>query len=588
MIKPNIPAQKYYGFFSRMLLISTVLLTLVSVVSSIIVGNLSQQYEQTQYLKNYDLAMANLAEAFYERHASFNTLAGKLLTGNQCDPDLCILLKSSSYDEVPAGSRSNIRSLLSSISQDDRYLRGFLIYSPEQEQLYLFMDDRSYLTNAPALPDEMPQFIPYTGNRAGNLIVEQMMSACNIGADSSRNYYGLAATIYINPAEPLGYLIALYSTSEFDNILSNYQLDESSTFYISDEQGNTYYHSWPFGTEEGKIHYSSGLVNTQYKFQVNYEINSFNIPRNSITYMIITFAAIVTLFSFGLYYLTYYLSTKNINGILTGMKAFRVDNLAYRIPVPEGHHEFTQITQGFNDMCEKLQKSVERTYVYELQQKKSELYALQTSINPHFLYNTLEMIRGQVLNTQTQDASQMILLLSKIYRSQTNTNMFVTLEDEVDLCENLMILYQYRFQNFDYDFQIEEEVKHFALPKNTLQPLIENYFVHGIILERQDNLLMLSAVVEWRGDKPYVHLCLCNNGKPIGKSRLTDLTKLLNNDIYADQSDGFALTNIHNRLRIVFQEDCTMQVSSGSDDMNFQICITFPGIQTTALKESFL
>lgn len=71
-------------------------------------------------------------------------------------------------------------------------------------------------------------------------------------------------------------------------------------------------------------------------------------------------------------------------------------------------------------MCDALQENVEKSYIYELQQKKSDLYALQTSINPHFLYNTLEIIRVQLTQGKNADASQMILLLSKIYRSQTN------------------------------------------------------------------------------------------------------------------------------------------------------------------------
>lgn len=74
----------------------------------------------------------------------------------------------------------------------------------------------------------------------------------------------------------------------------------------------------------------------------------------------------------------------------------------------------------------------------------------------------------------------MILLLSKIYRSQTNRSMYVSIGAELEACENFMVLYQYRFRNFEYEFDVPSGLLPYGLPKNTLQPLIENYFVHGI------------------------------------------------------------------------------------------------------------
>lgn len=579
---------KSYGFFSRMLLICTILLMSFSIIASIIVGFLSHQYEKTQFLKNYDLAMANLSEAFYERFASYNLLAGKLIRDGQCNPDLCTLLEASSFDEVSADVRSNCISLLSSICQDDRYLRGFLLYSTETENLYLYSVDRSYLSYAAQLP-ELPEITPYVGTKLDNGTMERLISACNSGQESNMKYYGIASTLFYNPSRPLGYLIPLFSTGEFENILSNYRLDASSVFRIGDGDGSVYYQSYPFSEQASSAVYSGFMSNRQYGFDVSYSVPRSLLPKSSITYLIVTFAVIVTLFSFGLSYMTYYLSNKNITGILDGMNQFNVGNLAYRIALPRGHNEFTQIIEGFNRMCDELQQNVERSYVYELQQKKSELYALQTSINPHFLYNTLEMIRNQIQSARPGEAAQMILLLSKIYRSQTNTNMFVTLEDEVELCENLMILYQYRFQNFEYEFDMDRGTERFALPKNTLQPLIENYFVHGIVAERQDNLFLLHMATEERQGKQYVHLSLCNNGNPIKEEKLAAIGDKLNQGIYANkEAEGFALTNVYNRLRIAFQEDCTMSVSSGGDDMRFQIDLCFPATGVEKLRESFL
>lgn len=85
----------------------------------------------------------------------------------------------------------------------------------------------------------------------------------------------------------------------------------------------------------------------------------------------------------------------------------------------------------------------------------------------------------------------MILLLSKIYRSQTNRSMYVSIGAELEACENFMVLYQYRFRNFEYEFDVPSGLLPYGLPKNTLQPLIENYFVHGIDPAREDNLFTI-------------------------------------------------------------------------------------------------
>lgn len=579
-------AEKSYGFFSRMLLICTALLTGFSIISSVIIGHLSSQYEQTQYLKSYDLAAVNLLEAFGNRFVDFSILAGKFLSDGQCDPRLCDLLETSSYEELPAETRNYCTRLLAGICKEDRYLQGFLILSSKREKLYYYTESRSYLFHTD--PPEFQTPVPFSGSLLDLETVRLLINACDSDNTGHNDFYGMAATLYRSPAAPLGYLIPLYSTSEYTDILSNYNLEEQSAFLITDEAGNLFFHSNPSFTPNLSSCYTGTFHNSKYGIHVTYYTQKHGLPLNPVTCMIILFAVLVTLFSFSLYYITYYLSRRNIYRILDGMKRFSLDDLTYRIEKPSGHNEFTQIIDSFNTMCEELQRNVELSYVYELQQKKSELYALQTSINPHFLYNTLEIIRAQILNLKQSDASQMILLLSKIYRNQINSSMFITLGQEVELCENLMILYQYRFQNFEYEFDMDGQVSRFALPKNTLQPLIENYFVHGIVTERQDNLFFLSIKSSLCQERLYIHLTLGNNGHPISEERIQMLEEKLQSNLYTKADTvGFALTNVNSRMRIVFQEDYHMQISSGKNGMQFQIELHFPAMTAEQLKEPF-
>ena len=121
-------------------------------------------------------------------------------------------------------------------------------------------------------------------------------------------------------------------------------------------------------------------------------------------------------------------------------------------------------------MCDELQHNIEKAYLFEISQKKAELYAMQTSINPHFLYNALEQIRVQITQGKYSDASQMLLLLSKMYRNQTRRTLYVSIGEELNLCENLINLYMYRYGNFDYEFFIGNSLKIYGIPKTHYSP----------------------------------------------------------------------------------------------------------------------
>ena len=315
--------------------------------------------------------------------------------------------------------RNDCIGMMQNLCRDDRYLEGFYLYSPDMEQLYYYTRSRSYLSAADYVPD-MEYLTPFEGTVLGTDSMEQLLLA-NIGQNSRSRHFGIAATLYRKASQPLGYLIPQYSIKEFENILSKFSLDSESAFLIQSESGQVIFNSNPDFDTALKNCYVSTITDELFHFNVTYYVPRLLLPKNIISGLIIILAVAVTIFSLSLYSFSSYLSHRNINRILEGMRHFDLNDLNYRLPMPSGRNEFTQITEGFNTMCEALQHNVERSYIYELQQKKSELYALQTSINPHFLYNTLEMIRGQILSAHPADASHMTLLLSKIYRIQTAT-----------------------------------------------------------------------------------------------------------------------------------------------------------------------
>nr|WP_308627218.1 histidine kinase [uncultured Eisenbergiella sp.] len=613
------------GFYTSMFLLSVIILGVFSLFSAMIAGSMAQRYEKAQYFKNYDYALQSISETFANKILDFpNGIALKITGGTtRCDESICRLLEARDYEEITPAIRSSVISVLHSIVQNDNYLTGFLLYSSEEGNLYYY-SRLSSLTYLPRTPDNFSQLEPFTRQLLPDEWLSESFTENGIQKPSA-HLYGLTGTLYRSAKEPIGSLIALYSASELTGVLNRYPLDEDSTFLITGPDNQLLFRSDPtFASSlpsvvsdadipvsdsgsfpallslEGSRYYVSSLPNKNHAFCAYYQIPENSLPANYTLSLIFILSVCLFLVSLCMYLVTCFLGNKKVNSIREGMKHIGATNLSYRIPPTRGQDEFSQIISGFNHMCDALQENVEKSYIYELQQKKSDLYALQTSINPHFLYNTLEIIRVQLTQGKNADASQMILLLSKIYRSQTNRSMYVSIGAELEACENFMVLYQYRFRNFEYEFDVPSGLLPYGLPKNTLQPLIENYFVHGIDPARDDNLFTIIGSSFVKNQVEYICLEVSDNGLCISPENLEILQKKLSGSIYADnrhpsgsaeqsnvqKEGGFALTNINNRLKIVFGSDSSMNPSIPADGTGFSLSLVFPKRLPVQLEES--
>ena len=126
----------------------------------------------------------------------------------------------------------------------------------------------------------------------------------------------------------------------------------------------------------------------------------------------------------------------------------------------------------------------------------------------------------------------------------------------------------------------------YGLHKNTLQPLIENYFVHGIDPAREDNLFTIIGSSFVKNEVEYICLEVSDNGLCISQEKLEALREKLSGNIYADKKEeGFALTNINNRLKIVFGNDCSMNPSIPMDGAGFSMSLIFPKRLPVRLEE---
>lgn len=234
--------------------------------------------------------------------------------------------------------------------------------------------------------------------------------------------------------------------------------------------------------------------------------------------------------------------------------------------------EIGEISESLNHMCEKINEHIEREFVSELKikdaelkqrkaelnqneailrQKVAELYALQSQIDPHFLYNTLEAVRMKALSTGQGEAGKMIQVLAAMFRNSIKEEMVVSVRNELDFCKTYLELYNIRFADrLRVEFDIAEEILEYGIMKHLLHPIIENSVVHGIDLEQEGNIIRVKGYRS-EGD---IFIIISDNGIGMDEERLEKIKeKLANHGI--DTSESVGIVNVNYRIRLLFGED---------------------------------
>lgn len=282
-----------------------------------------------------------------------------------------------------------------------------------------------------------------------------------------------------------------------------------------------------------------------------------------------------------LYTLSGHFISRRLKELELAMKRVGSNNLSYRIPILERYDEFEDIAVKFNYMCDQLQKTIEREYISQIKKKNAELGSLQAGINPHFLYNTLEVIRVRSIDTGNEDVAKMIVNLANLYRAIVRDRTFIPIRNEINICDMYMDIFSFRYENsLEYEMNIDPKIMEFGIPKNLLQPIIENYFVHGIKDEFYANRFEIQGFMK-NGDISFVFK---DNGFGICREQL-DETKRNIKAVNPEAESGYGLLNIQKRIRLIYGEPYGITLESEKNNLT-QITVLIKAITCEELEAS--
>ncbi|MGI5097456.1 sensor histidine kinase [Treponema socranskii] len=246
-------------------------------------------------------------------------------------------------------------------------------------------------------------------------------------------------------------------------------------------------------------------------------------------------------------------SVRRINRLISAMHAFSNGDLSVRI-MPDENPEFKELGSCFNDMVKRIESLIDSEYRVKLLKNQAELRMLEAQINPHFLYNTLNVLYWKAQMTGQDDIAQITVSLANLFHASIDRTIdFITLGEELNNIDDYIYIQKMRFRDkVQVHIAVSDALKSYLVPKLVLQPIVENAFIHG--MEPKAGSGTIGIAFEDMGCD--VVVTVSDDG--VGMDAETAGRALIER-----QGKKFqGLLNVHKRLQLYYGQDYGLSVAS--------------------------
>lgn len=250
--------------------------------------------------------------------------------------------------------------------------------------------------------------------------------------------------------------------------------------------------------------------------------------------------------------LSYYIASrigKPIDELFKHIKVSSAGNII--LPDNFANSETEEIKSIFNTVIEKLKLQVDEMYLNEIELKNLQIKSYESQINPHFIFNTLQIIQMLSVLGETNKVNEIVTCLGEMMRFNLDNASAVKLIDEINVVENYFKILKYRYQdNFDYKIIIDEELYDCEVLKFTIQPFVENAVKHGFAGKKG----LWEIVIMAKKMNDDVVFIIRDNGVGISKEELSKIKRRLSGEVVLQSEGGIGICNVHNRIRLMYGE----------------------------------
>jgi two-component system sensor histidine kinase YesM len=275
-------------------------------------------------------------------------------------------------------------------------------------------------------------------------------------------------------------------------------------------------------------------------------------------YLLIIILIVVCCLSFFLSMVATSTITQPIKNMMALMKTVESGNLDVQMEV-EYHDEIGQLSLSFNKMIVQVKNLMQKVYQEQNEQKKYELKALQSQINPHFLYNTLDSIVWLARMQQYEQIVKMVTAITKFFRiSISRGKDIISIAEEIDHVANYLMIQKFRYKDkFEYSIDVPEDLHKYKTLKLILQPLVENSIYHGIKMMKGNGDIYIRACEE----EDVILFEVEDTGVGITPETLSALHEALYSNIQS-QVSIYGIKNVHERIQLFFGKEYGLHFES--------------------------
>ena len=414
----------------------------------------------------------------------------------------------------------------------------------------------------------------------------------NLFGDPSYRYYWVvslsrAVELTSNGTSTLGVLLVDMNYNSIEQILKKANVGNSSEYvYLIDGKGEIIYHprqkliytdlyqennieaaGYEDGSTEEIFQGEKRLVTvktvsyTGWKIVSVVPMSSFDMGMTGTKYFVIMLVTVSMLAVILLNQLVSASIAMPLKKLNNSVKEWETGNMKPSIYIG-GSMEVEHLGCTLRSTVEQIRQLMQDIVVEQEEKRKSELDALQSQINPHFLYNTLDSIVWMIEGERYEDAVFMITQLASLFRiSLSRGKTVISVEDELKHARNYMNIQKVRYKNiFEVRFDIDPEILQCCTVKLVVQPLLENAIYYGVECMDGDGEIDVNGYR--REDDIYIEVR--DNGLGIPEDEMEQLLKE-NNRVHK-RGSGVGLLNVHNRIRLRFGEEYGLEIESEPDE----------------------
>ncbi|NOV04759.1 sensor histidine kinase [Paenibacillus planticolens] len=263
--------------------------------------------------------------------------------------------------------------------------------------------------------------------------------------------------------------------------------------------------------------------------------------------------------------------TRPVMGLVSDMKKIGNRDRGFRVKVRSTNevgvlaYDINRMIDNMEEMTSHVISTQARLYEAELSKKQAEFSALQSQINPHFLYNTLNCISSIGLEYGSKEIAQMTSSMSKIFRYSIEKSDLVLISEEIQCIKAYLNIISIRYENkFALEVKVDDKLLGMKTPKMILQPIVENSVYHGLESMDAGGQLCVSGNMDENGD---ICFQVADTGKGIGQDELERMKAKLHM-AYSErvknslEGKSIGLSNINNRIKLLFGEGYGVEIES--------------------------